>query len=398
MPDAVGQLVADIEAEIDGLVDGIVARIREDVPDFRRLPAATLARAVRGNVARALAALRELRPPTPEELERAAAVGRERAEQGLSVDAVLHAYRISISAVWSRFGELARERGANVTSVLAFSETLWLWGDAVMDVVGAAHREVELQLAREEQQRRDAFVLAVLLGTIDAAELSRESSEYGLDPEREYVAFRARALDGGPPPRRVAGGDGLTTAIDHDLVGLGTERATPLPGVAVGVGPPARLAALPGAFAMASRALQTALAFGEEGVFSLADLSIRPAILADDALGDAFTDRHLEPLAALGRLGAELEDTLRAWFDHEMHVEDTARALHLHANTLRHRLRRFEEATGASLRRPGDLIELWWALERRRLAGERVRTAPAPPAPARSPRRGSSGTPAAGPV
>ena len=147
---------------------------------------------------------------------------------------------------------------------------------------------------------------------------------------------------------------------------------------------------------MASRALQTALAFGEEGVFSLADLSIRPAILADDALGDAFTGRHLEPLAALGRLGAELEDTLRAWFDHEMHVEDTARALHVHANTLRHRLRRFEEATGASLRRPGDLIELWWALERRRLAGERVRTAPAPPAPARSPRRGSSGTPAAG--
>ena len=50
-----------------------------------------------------------------EELERAAAVGGERAEQGLSVDAVLHAYRISISAVWSRFGELARERGANVT-------------------------------------------------------------------------------------------------------------------------------------------------------------------------------------------------------------------------------------------------------------------------------------------
>ena len=149
---------------------------------------------------------------------------------------------------------------------------------------------------------------------------------------------------------------------------------------------------------MASRALQTALAFGQEGVFSLADLSIRPAILSDEALGAAFTDRHLEPLAALGRLGAELEDTLRVWFEQEMRIEETAKALHVHPNTLRHRLRRFEEATGASLRRPGDLIELWWALERGRLLAARERTAPAPPAPARSPTRGSSAAPAAGPV
>jgi hypothetical protein len=395
VPDAVGKLVADIEAELDALVDAIVVRIRAEVPDFRRLPAGTLARAVRGNVSRALAALRDLRPPTEDELERARAVGRERAEQGLSVDAVLHAYRISISAVWSRFGELARERGTNVSSVLAFSETLWLWGDAVMEVVGQAHRAVELQLAREEQQRRDAFVLAVLLGTIDATELSRESGGYGLDPDREYVAFRARALDAGGPPRRLAAE--LTTALDRDLVGLSHERAPALPGVVVGVGPPARLAALPGAFAQASRALQTALAFGQEGTFSLADLSIRPAILSDEVLGAAFTDRHLEPLAALGRLGAELEDTLRVWFEQEMRIEEAAKALHVHPNTLRHRLRRFEEATGASLRRPADLIELWWALERRRLTSGRERTAPAPPAPARSPRRGSSAAPAAAP-
>jgi PucR C-terminal helix-turn-helix domain len=393
MPKAVGRLVTDIEAELDTVVDGIVARIRDEIPDFRRLPASTLARAVRGNVGRALAALRDLRPPTSDELERAAQVGRERAEQGLSVDAVLHAYRISISAVWSRFGELARERGTNVSSVLAFSETLWLWGDAVMEVVGQAHREVELQLAREEQQRRDAFVLAVLLGTIDADELSRDSGGYGLDPEREYIAFRARTLEGGATPRRIAS-DGLTTALDHDLVGLSAQRAAATPGVVVGIGPPARLAALPAAFAMASRALQTALAFGQEGVFSLADLSIRPAILSDEALGQAFTGRHLEPLQALGRLGAELEDTLRVWFEQEMRIEETAKALHVHPNTLRHRLRRFEEATGASLRRPADLIELWWALERRRLG----RTAPAPPAPARSPTRGSSAAPAAGPV
>jgi hypothetical protein len=370
----VGQLVAAIEAERDSLVDGIGDRIRAEIPDFRRLPAETLANAIRGNVDRALTSLRELRPPTAAELEGAAAIGRERAEQGLAIDAVLHAYRISISGVWSRFGELARERGADVSSVLAFSETLWLWADAVMDVVASAHREVELELAREEQQRRDAFVLALLTGTIDPSELRRECAAYGIDPEREYIPFRARAAtpagNGRTLPHRVAlalaGDDGLVTALDHDLVGVAARAPVSMPGVATGLGPPARLDTLPNAFTLASRALQTALAFREEGTRSLADLSIRPAILADEALGDAFEARYLEPLAALGRLGADLETTLRTWFDEGMRIEETARALHVHPNTLRHRIRRFEDATGANLRRPTDLVELWWALERRR--------------------------------
>jgi DNA-binding PucR family transcriptional regulator len=369
----VGNLVAEIEGEIDALVPQIGERIREEIPDFRRLPAETLGRAIRGNVGRALTALRDLRPPTDAELELAAAVGRERAEQGLTVDAVLHAYRISVTAVWSRFGELARERGADVTSVLAFSETLWVWADAVMDIVAAAHREVELEQAREEQQRRDAFLLALLTGTLDATELRRDSGTFGLDADREFIPFRTRACGATPLSHRVAvalgGDDGLVMSLDRDLAGIATRPPGAQAGIVIGVGPPARLESLPAAFAMASRALQTAVAFGEEGAFSLADLSIRPAIVADEVLGDAFAARYLEPLAGLGRLGAELEETLRTWFDQGMRVDDTARALHVHTNTLRHRLRRFEEATGTTLRDPRHLVELWWALERRRLAG-----------------------------
>jgi len=370
----VGALVAEIETELDGLVATIGDRIREEIPDFRRLPVDTLAGAIRGNVGRALTALRDVRAPTEAELEQAAEIGRERAEQGLTVDAVLHAYRISITAVWSRFGELARERGADVASVLAFSETLWLWADAVMDIVGTAHREVELEQAREEQQRRDAFVLALLSGTLDAAELRLQSATFGLDADRSYIPFRARSAGGPGLTRRVAvglaGDDGLVTGLDRDFAGIAARVPAAVPRVVCGLGPPARLEALPASFASASRALQTAVAFGQEGTLTLADLSIRPAILADEALGDAFVARYLEPLEGRGRLGAELETTLRAWFDQEMRVEDTARALHVHANTLRHRLKRFEEATGATLRDPRDLVELWWALEHRRLASD----------------------------
>jgi len=78
----VGALVAEIETELDALVAAIGDRIRLEIPDFRRLPSETLAAAIRGNVARALTALRDVRPPTDAELEQAAAIGRERAEQG----------------------------------------------------------------------------------------------------------------------------------------------------------------------------------------------------------------------------------------------------------------------------------------------------------------------------
>jgi hypothetical protein len=382
---AVRALVAELESEREALADIVVERIRDTVPGFRRLARGTLRRAVQDTMARELAALGEVRAPTAEELEGSARIARERAEQGLSVEAVLHAHRVAVSVVWNRFGELARERGADVTTVLAVSETLWRWADSVMDVVAAAHREVELQLAREEQQRRDAFVLALLTGSADAAELRRDSATYGIDPEREYVAFRARAHD--PDEMQalshrtalaLAGNDGLVSGLDGDVIGVATRRPVPIAGLTVGVGGASTLDALPAAFTQASRALQTALAFGHEGVHSLADLSILPAVLVDQALGDAFVARYLEPLQDLGRHGAEIEMTLRAWLDHGMRIDDTARDLHVHPNTLRHRLRRFEESTDANLRSATAVMELWWALERRRLVGSGPRAEAGP--------------------
>jgi DNA-binding PucR family transcriptional regulator len=41
--------------------------------------------------------------------------------------------------------------------------------------------------------------------------------------------------------------------------------------------------------------------------------------------------------------------------------------LDVHPNTVRRRLDRFEEATGRSLRETETVVEVWWAVQRRRL-------------------------------
>ena len=179
-----GTLVAQIEDELDAVVDRIADRIREDIPDFRRLPTETLAQAVHGNVSRALAALRELRDPTPDELERAAAVGRERAEQGLTVDAVLHAYRISVTGVWSRFGELAREQGADVATVLAFSRDPVALGRR-----GDGHRGVRAPRGRARAGARGAA--APRRVRVRAAD--RDARPGRAAPRERHVRARPRA-------------------------------------------------------------------------------------------------------------------------------------------------------------------------------------------------------------
>ena len=58
----------------------------------------------------------------------------------------------------------------------------------------------------------------------------------------------------------------------------------------------------------------------------------------------------------------ELVPSVRVWLDHDRHTERAASALHIHANTLRYRVQRFEEITGRSLSSTASLAEVWLAL------------------------------------
>jgi DNA-binding PucR family transcriptional regulator len=135
----------------------------------------------------------------------------------------------------------------------------------------------------------------------------------------------------------------------------------------VGLGTAGELSAAAASFALATRALEAATAFGRTGVVSIDDLSLRPVILSEDHLGERLVRRYLEPLRELGEFGATLERTVQQYLASGMRIDHSAKALIIHPNTLRHRIDRFQQLTGADLHRTEDVIEVWWALERRKV-------------------------------
>ncbi|MEW2352912.1 helix-turn-helix domain-containing protein [Spirillospora sp. NPDC029432] len=359
----VAKTVASLKREAERVVDLVVDRIVAEIPSYAAVPRDRLRPGVAASVHDGIGFLvdGERNPVTAD----AAAVGADRAERGIPVEDVMHAYRIGVRTVWERFAREARRNDADPGEILMLAERVWAWADGVMVRAAREHRRVDLETALDAQQRRGAFIRALLSGTLDRAGLHLQAAAFGLNADREYVPFRAR---GGTDARAIVTAlvpyfphtSPPVTLVDGDVAGLLARRPGPkVPDdVVVGIGPSVRPADAVSAFGRASRALDTAARFRLSGVYDLADLGLRSSVVSEDEIGTLLYERYLAPLQDL----PDIERTVVTYLSGGMHVDDAARALFIHPNTLRNRLRRFEELTGADLRDHATLAELWWAL------------------------------------
>jgi hypothetical protein len=369
--DAVHRRLLD---EVDVIADQILARMREELPSHANLAPEALRPGVVTIVRLSLAAFHQRRSATRSDLEEAERTGENRARLGVPVDEMLRAFRIGAQEVWAHQRDHGVREGLDEAVLLEGAQAAWEWTDLAMAHAAKSHRRVELELASHDLEQRANLLRAILFGSLGANELQLQAVAYGLVPDRTYRPFRARvaaraslhelerAILASVESRTI-----LVGVIDGDLAGVLPHRPAIRCGGVVGLGPPAKLVQLEPAFQLASSALEVASAFGMQGVFDLDDLALRAAIFHQHDVGDRLVERYAKPLDRLGAFGRTIEATLEAFFREGMRVEPTARSLFVHPNTLRHRLRRFEQVTGADLGRSEDLFRVWWALERRRL-------------------------------
>jgi DNA-binding PucR family transcriptional regulator len=106
------------------------------------------------------------------------------------------------------------------------------------------------------------------------------------------------------------------------------------------------------------------------GTHTLIDVAAQAAVADESEIGDLLVDRYLQPLSTVPDLRDAMEETLRIFFANGLSLKRTAQMLRIHPNTVRYRLRRFEEITEADLADTEVLFRVWWAVERARILNE----------------------------
>jgi DNA-binding PucR family transcriptional regulator len=121
----------------------------------------------------------------------------------------------------------------------------------------------------------------------------------------------------------------------------------------------------PGEAARSARRARAALGLASEAApFVVAEEHLAALLLTcDRELAAELASHALAPLAALKEgARARLSLTLRAWLDHQGRIEQTARALHVHPQTVRYRLGQLRDLFGDDLDDPERRFELSLAL------------------------------------
>ena len=244
------------------------------------------------------------------------------------------------------------------------------------------------RVSRDADRAARAAVLEGLLGAPDPVEsrsLALRASALGVEIERPAKAVLIAPRPGAQPaaePGKLA--DRLQRRLeelrvahlaDRRLDGVGLlVRAEPArlrellaeliadePGIVAGCGRELDSAATVGAsWRDAQLAVERLRESADERILDFADFDLS-AFLVGTAATEAIAPKVDEMLGPL-REREPLLETLAAYFEHDLGVVSTARALRIHPNSLRYRLARIEELIGRPLRRPATIAALHLAL------------------------------------
>ena len=359
-------VLSDLAGSLESLADETCARIYADLEAYSQIEPTALASAVDRNLRTALTALRQRVVPPPESLDGAAQTARERYESGVPVEEIVRGFRVSIALIHERFVDLAVVGRLPVEEIVSGSHILWGVGDAFTTRIITAYHAIELDAALRNAQYRASAVRALLAGEpLDGTALS------ALDLHASYAAVRCEvpATMDAEKVRRLLETSGSANSSGAMVVAdggtcLGVVSARPAdPGLPVGLGPFVGPDDLPRSDRIARLALRLAQRLRRRGVQSVEELGWRLAAVSRPDAWRLYADRFLSPLAAEGPFGDEVLAAVRAWLELGQSIPRAAARLTVHVNTVRYRLRRFEELTGAELGDPDDVVGIWWALE-----------------------------------
>lgn len=374
MPGALEKVIELLQARSTKLAKRTVGDIKEKVTGYRKVPEGEIYSQCIENIHRAAISLRTGTAPGTGEISEAS-IASTRAEQGVPVEDMLQAYRLSLGQIKDCFLEVSRGV-LSTEQIIEGIRVLWESTDAVEVELAHLYQKQKHWAEYRDEQLWSHLFTGLLSARLNDEELDKVSTHFGLNKDWFYVPMRVRASTVAQakeiqrkieiqhqglkqrPVFSVVEGDLACLLRDLPDSSINSEEMT------AGLGNSTTLDGIADEWEHATRALTTAVTFGLEGSHTLDSLGLRPLVVSEAEVGDTLVQRYCGPFIDQGEFGVQILESVSTWLMRRRNFNQSADELHVHPNTLRYRLRRFEEVTHADFDEPMSLVEVWWALER----------------------------------
>ncbi len=285
-------------------------------------------------------------------------LGRGELRQGRTLEALLAAYRAGARVSWRRIADAAAAGGATQAELTSLAESIFAYIDEISSISAEGYAAEQAANAGESQRRRERAVRALVDPTATAERVEAEctaaswrlpKSAAALVTREERPASLASRLGEGV----IAGsiGDGLACAVvpDAESPGRRAEVDGGMRGRSAAIGPAGEAASLARSLERARLTLMLAESarLPVTGVLRAQEHLAALIVGGDPLLLAEHARRELAPLDDETEASRErLLETLEAWLAHPARPTEIARAIHVHPQTARYRLRRLRELLG----------------------------------------------------
>ncbi|MGX2993473.1 PucR family transcriptional regulator [Streptomyces sp. JNUCC 64] len=377
--DGLAKIVTGMLERVDDLGDSL-AELIDSAAGEHRLPLEDLhasCRAELRNVLRALAG------EAPLYTTIGASTGRRLAQKDMPEAVVVTGYRMGFRHIWELLIAEAEATGlVDDKGLVAAASSIWRFQDIMIESAVSGYRAAATARIRTAAQEHSALLDALLtnrsldLGMLQATLDVLRMPRYG------WFAVLVAELPSAGPPALARTEEALRRSGFHSVWHLQTdaqvgiiqlgrpgqleELAELLEGAVTrraGLSPVYEDLYLTGAHRWYARAAMQSRGAGGRSVTVFDDHLVAVAAAAVPEIGQRLAGHVFGPLDELPQAERKvLIDALETWIDCGGSVEETAKRMYCHPNTVRLRLRRIRKHTGRSPADPKDVAELCLAL------------------------------------
>jgi hypothetical protein len=400
----IAQLAAELIDELGSLTEQLVATLLRTDQSYLAVDIGDLRSSVGGNLTSFVGDLANQRSPDTSSSRDTA---RRRADQGVPLGSVLHAYRLGFHVIWGALADKALQKGPEwLEGLVRGSDTVWAWVDTSSEAVNAEYRDALIESAQKDERHRMLLLDALFEGRLGEWKMLGGSlPAIGLPERGPYLAVSAETPGAGieslpragsflrhrgvPSAWRLRAGEqaGLVAASRDRNAQVIRDLLAEVATGRVGISPGFDDAFDTGRALVIAAVARRCLPPGSTGVASVDDDWAAALLAGAPEISARVVHNLLGEVVALAPGERDiLLTTLRTWLECDGNASAAARRLYCHRNTVRNRLHRLEALSGQSLSDPRGVAGLSIAAYGAKLLGQDLihpqQPSPQPPDPA----------------